>query len=194
VSISRRAFLASIPALYAALKNIDLDMEPVKVLLPPVAPPMALGGGDAVAQLFRIDFPDGATMTFHGYVTQAQTHAAIDDICTAELSIQPTGEVSYTPPTELVVEELEAFDPEVGGEAISARGVEVTFNGESLGDIREIQMPTMRRQPIDVTTAMDTHQRFELGPLRVEPMQLTVNWNPDGPVSIHDLMGLGKKS
>ena len=183
MSISRRAFLASIPALYAALKNIDLDMEPVKVLLPPVEPPPSVLGGTSLLQKFRVDFPDGASLSFNGFVTHAETQLPVDSLATVQMDIQPTGEMEYTPPVKGQRRRPNRKD------AIEANATEVSFNGKSLGDVQEIRLPQVRRTMIDISTIQDSAPNFMEGLRRPTPLMLTVAWDEKAPVSLSELMG-----
>jgi hypothetical protein len=45
---------------------------------------------------WRITFPDGATWTFSGYLTNISPSAPVDEELTADISIQPTGVHLFT--------------------------------------------------------------------------------------------------
>jgi hypothetical protein len=152
-------FLASIPALAAALSNVDLDTEVVKILLPEVVPPL-----NTDLRNFFVTFPDGGTMSFNGYVTELSQRIGAGEWLTAEMTIVPSGEIVSTPATKKKPRTKETT---------------VHFNGESLGDIATIEMPTMTRNTFDVTTA-DGDEEFMIGGLRrVGSMSLELNLNED---------------
>lgn len=52
---------------------------------------------DGTKDGYEIDFPDGATWLFSGFVTNIVPHAPVDDGLTADVSVRPTNAHSFTP-------------------------------------------------------------------------------------------------
>lgn len=161
MNISRRMFLASIPALYAALKSIDLDTESVKVLLPEIPDTtFSLPGG---LRNFHVDFPDGARLSFSGYIKQANVIDGIDTMHMVNMDIVPSGEVNYTPPS---------------GKKFHDEPPAVCVNGESVGDVLDIS-GQVQREVIDVTYANDEVQSYATGIQRCSGLSFTARVNED---------------
>jgi hypothetical protein len=160
-------FLASIPALYAALSHVNLDTEAVKVLLPEVPAPVG-----SFRKEFLVEFSDGATVSFDGFVTQLTQRSAVDSITTVDLEIVPTGEVTSTPSTRK-----------------RQSGTVVRLNGETLGDVLSIEAPRIERTWMETTSYLDNPDEptFIPGLRRVAPMKLELAW--DQRFDIHKLMG-----
>jgi hypothetical protein len=169
VSISRRMFLASIPALYAALSNVNLDTEAVKVLLPEAPAPLG-----SILKKFLVEFPDGGTISFDGFVTQLIQRSAVDSITTVSLEVVPTGEVTSTPATKRPKR--------------IARDTVVQLNGESLGDVLSIEAPRIERTLYEVYHRKDEGEAtFIQGVKRIGPLKLELAW--DKEFDVRKLMG-----
>ena len=50
---------------------------------------------DGTKDNYKITFPNGATWVFAGYVTQVAPNAPTDDLLTADITIRPTGAITF---------------------------------------------------------------------------------------------------
>jgi hypothetical protein len=51
---------------------------------------------DGTRDNYKITFPDGSTWAFSGYVTSIAPSAPVDDALTADITIRPTGAMTFT--------------------------------------------------------------------------------------------------
>jgi hypothetical protein len=96
VSVSRRGFLASIPAIFAALRAVSTGQITPATEMPFIAAPEVAKkvSDDILKRTLTMIFPDGTTWTCDGYVTSATTNASIDGIHSLGFSFQPSGDMT----------------------------------------------------------------------------------------------------
>jgi hypothetical protein len=167
--VNRRNFLKSLPAIFAALKTVSLPVgEPL-----PSAPDWETGAKrlkdmlDMLdARTFTVTFPDQTVWQFDGFITNVNPSAAIDTFVETAVKIRPTGA-----PAILVGEP----DPE----AAKTLGVQVSMDGQPIGNLMEITLPEIR-QDVVVVNHDDDHVTYVSGLKRMTDMEITLEgaWMP----------------
>jgi len=170
--MNRRSFLQILSSLgVAVVAAPKLVME--SVLEAPVTPapeflpltPTAVREG---LRTFVITM-EGYTYKLQGYVVQQRMHSDGEGCC--DLRITPSGSC------ELIDEPRDGRMLRKSSEALPASGVSVSMDGRSIGEIQEITLPTLRRHPIDITTADGADAHYIPGLKRMSDFCITLNTN-----------------
>jgi len=119
---------------------------------------------------WRVKFPDGVVYSFDAAVLSEKIHDPIDGFTSIELTLQPTG------PLEIETEPPATTDPDLG----QGVGVSVSRDGMKVGELIEIQPPTITRNMFDVSSPLyDESEQCIPGLQRMGPMTLSFTRNEE---------------
>lgn len=144
VNMTRRSFLAAMPALVAAIRHLP-DLASREVVMAQVdqviAQPDLLG-----SQLFRFTFPDGTVFECSGVVTALQRSAPLDGQLELTAHIAPSGSFTITnegPPEPEPTVVPSDPDPTVGNFPRTYLSIQQPdASWVEVADIQEITPPT----------------------------------------------------
>lgn len=167
MDMKRRTFLASLPAIFAALKTVTLPTPAAAV--PTEAPVTGiLRSGE---QTFTITFPDQSKWSMQGVVTSQGVNAPFDGLVEVVTKVRPIASTStFTPaPKRASPQELTT----------------VEVNGVPVGNLLDVGVPSMSRQAFDVTSdpafGGDGAEHYVMGTLRISDLVITTAMLKDGP-------------
>lgn len=183
MNLTRRSFLQILAAagVAASLPNVEPILAEVVPALPPTMPPAAPEVLDGLQHL-RVVFPDGTVFDLQGFVTSQLVDNPIDGMSTSEITFRPSGECKITnaPPKRKPRPRKRV--------AVPAQGTTIELDGQSIGDITDIQLPTMQRHTIEVTQngmfggEPDDHEVHVVGLRRMSDVTFTCSF--DGKVHL----------